>query len=302
PARARACGRTFLPLAASLVLAGPLAGQAPDTDIWIADLERRDGALALGVASNLTAREGYDNQPSFTPDGGSLLYTSRREDQTDTYRLDLATGRIEPVTSTPESEYSPTVMPGGDRFSAVRVEADSTQRLWSFDLDGTDPRLVLSDVAPVGYHAWVDAGRVVLFVLGSPPALHLAELRTGATRVVAEAVGRSLQPIPGRAAVSFVDRSAEPWWIAELDATTGEVRRIVETLEGSEDHAWTPDGLLLMGRESGIYAFDPAGGAGWRQLAALRDAGVDAITRLAVSPDGRRLAWVATAPPADETP
>ena len=33
---------------------------------------------------------------------------------------------------------------GGTRFSVIRVERDSTQRLWSFALDGSDPQLMLA--------------------------------------------------------------------------------------------------------------------------------------------------------------
>ena len=40
------------------------------------------------------------------------------------------------VTNTPESEYSPTVTPDGAHISVIRVEADGTQRLWRFTIDG----------------------------------------------------------------------------------------------------------------------------------------------------------------------
>src|SRR5205085_5230181 len=115
---------------------------------------------------------GYGNQPSFLPDSRAILYTSRREDgQSDIYRYDIGSAATTGVTTTPESEYSATVMPGGRRFSVIRVEKDSTQRLWSFALDGSDPRIVVESLKPVGYHAWLDATTLAMFVLGSPNAL-----------------------------------------------------------------------------------------------------------------------------------
>lgn len=278
-----------------LGLAYPASGQAPATDIFVAAMSNDQGRLTLTGWRNVTDRAEYDNQPSFMPDGGALLYTSSRGGQTDTYRYDLSTGRSTPVTQTPESEYSPTVMPGGDRFSAVRVEADSTQRLWSFAMDGSDPQLLLTEIAPVGYHAWADAARVALFVLGSPPTLQVADIRSGTARQREESVGRSLHPIPGRLAVSFLHKGEE-WWIKALDLETDRITPIVKALEGSEDYAWTPGGFLVMARGSELFAFDPASDSDWRLVADLAPEGIGGITRLAVDPNGRSLALVSVRP------
>ncbi len=70
------------------------------------------------------------------------------------------------IASNPESEYSATPLPDGSGLSVIRVEADSTQRLWRFDMDGANGSVVLEDVAPVGYHAWADQRTLVMFVLG----------------------------------------------------------------------------------------------------------------------------------------
>src|SRR4051794_23138218 len=108
----------------------------PDTDIWLASLALR-GTPAVSHASNITASPGYDNQPSFTPDGAAILFTSNRGgSQTDIYRYEIASGATTRVTNTPESEYSPTVTPDGAHVSVVRVESDGTQRLWRFTIAG----------------------------------------------------------------------------------------------------------------------------------------------------------------------
>ena len=49
-----------------------------------------------------------------------MLYTSGRADgQMDIFRYDLESGRNMPVTQTPESEYSPAMMPGDTSFSVI---------------------------------------------------------------------------------------------------------------------------------------------------------------------------------------
>ncbi len=142
----------------SLILAwgapiGLSAQQAPpSTDVWLV----RWGGKA-GDARNLTDRPGYDNQPSFSPDGRWVLYSSARDGQTEIYRYDVAQHVTMPLTATAESEYSPQVMPDGLAFSVVRVEADSSQRLWAFSMNGRTAVPLLADTKPVGYHAWADS-------------------------------------------------------------------------------------------------------------------------------------------------
>jgi WD40-like Beta Propeller Repeat len=288
---------TTLCLAASLAPANPAAGQAA-TDIHLLEIAEREGrVLVLGAPARVTDRDGYDNQPAFTADGTALLYTSIRDGQADTYRHDLRTGEASRVTATAESEYSPTPWPGrGGRFSVVRVEADSTQRLWSFEPDGSDPRLVLHDVAPVGYHAWIDPDRLALFVLGDPPTLRLADTRRGFARVVARGIGRSIQAIPGRAAVTFTQAVGEQWWIREYDVERRQIRSVARMQGPDEYHAWTPGGSLLAAHGTGLYQWHDAGTGEWRLVADLAESGLGRVTRVAVSPDGRRLAVVVDRP------
>ncbi len=290
-----------LALVPALALAQPQAARAQDaSDIYLAPLNLADSMPHLGAPVRVTNRDGYDNQPSFTPDGRALLYTSiDSAGQADIFRYDIATRASKRLTRTsPESEYSAGAMADGTRFSVVRVEADSTQRLWSFDLaSGGDARLVLPGVKPVGYYAWGDDHTLVLFVLGDPATLQVVDARAGgAPRVVARDVGRSIQKVPGQHAVSFVQHEADSTSaVALLDLDDGGVDALVATLPGGDFHAWTPDGTLLMASGSALYAWRP-GFAAWRQVADLGPA-LAGITRIAVAPNGRSIALVAAHKP-----
>lgn len=265
------------------------------TDLYLVELPARGKAPSAPVV-NLTARAGYDNQPSFTPDGHAVLYTVIDEaGQADIWRYDLDLRRASALTRTaPESEYSAEVMPGGRRISVVRVEADSTQRLWSFDLEGGDPRLVLEQVRPVGYYAWGTADRLALFVLGDPATLQLAGTSGGIAEVITDSIGRSIRKVPGRAAASYPRAAGENrWMLHELDFETGETRELGPAPAGSQDHAWLPDGRIVMGSGSSLVAWRPGDAGGWSTLVELADYEIENITRLAVSPDGRRVVVVA---------
>jgi hypothetical protein len=304
-------GPQVLPPAAA---PAPRAAQPPpDTDIYLAPMTIANGAIQVGPAVNITSNPGYDNQPSFTPDGRSLLFTSVRGGpstalgtsgtQSDIYKYDIASKQIVQVTNTPESEYSPTVTPAGN-ISVIRVELDEakTQRLWQFGPDGRNPRLVLENVKPVGYHAWADDHTLALFVLGQPATLQLADTRSGVAVPLASDIGRSLQQIRGAQAaagsISFVQRErsgdAINLVIKELNPSTRAISVLTSAVPGATeaDTAWTPDGTLLMVKGSVLYGWR-RGQSGWKELASLERLSLSGVTRLAVSPKGDYLALVA---------
>ena len=166
------------------------AATPPPSDIFIIDVASHNGKMKLGPPVKITTWVGYNNQPSFLPDGQSVLYTSIRDKQADIYRYDIRRSATTQITKTPESEYSPTLMPDGRSISVVRVEADGTQRLWKFPLDGGTPSLILEKIKPVGYHLWIDDHTLALFILGKPNTLQIVDTRTEETETIAENPGR----------------------------------------------------------------------------------------------------------------
>lgn len=272
-----------------------------DTDILLADLHWETvGSPSFGEPVNVTRKADYDNQPHFTPDGSGIWYTSvdPHTAQSDIYRYEIETGRVVRVTqSNPESEYSATPLPDGSGVSTIRVEADSTQRLWRFDHDGGSAAVILADVAPVGYHAWVDENTVVIFVLGDPPTLQVGDLRTGRARTVAYDIGRSIQPIPRTFDVSYVQRHADGTsTIMRLPGDGSAAQAIIEGVGGGDFHAWAPDGTILMADGPIVYGAAPGTTRAWTPVADFSDLDI-VVSRLAVSPDGSQIALVAEPAP-----
>lgn len=286
--------RAFVTMAAMAVVSSGAIGQArEDWDVWIVPIIQRDGAPVLGRARDLTKRAGYDNQPVWAPAGGLIYYSSKRDDaQNDIWSVEVATGTVARVTvSAPESEYSPTIIPGANALSVVRVERDSAQRLWRVPLDGGPMSVILPGSDSVGYHAWANEHTIAMFVLGRPATLRIGDVRTGGERTIAADIRRGLAKIPDANAVSFVRRvSATESWIMRLDIATGDTSRIAPALPNSEDYAWMPNGWLIMAQGTQVFAWNKST---WTMIADLAPDGVRDITRLAVSPRGDFLALVA---------
>jgi hypothetical protein len=267
----------------------------PATEVFLAPLT--GGADGIGPAINVSNNPGYDNQPSFLPDSRAILFSSNRDGkQMDIYRYDLAAKKVSQLTNTPEGEYSPTVTPDKKTFSVIRTEADGTQRLWRFNLDGSKPRLVLENVKPVGYHAWIDATHLALFILGAgggaPATLQLADTKTGLATVAATGIGRSVLIRPKKGTVSYLATGETPRVLKELVPKTGASTKLIAPVEGSQDCAWLPDGRLLMARGTTISVWAP-GSTTWSKFADVGTPSVTSITRMAVSPNGKWLAFVA---------
>ena len=291
--------RLVVPVALlTTVAAGARAQSAPPgTDIYLVPITVAGKRVSPGEPRNVTHRRGYDNEPAFTASDSAILYASIGADgQADVYRYEIASGRTTRLTDTPESEYSPEPIPGGHRFSVVRVERDSAQRLWSFAMDGSSPELVLATIAPVGYDAWLDSGTLAVYVLGKPNTLELVDRSTGRVDVLARDVGRSLQRIPGRRAISYLQHEADSTWslrFVDLERSLAGMRVIVKLATmppRSEYVAWLPNGTVLTAQDSKLFALQRRR---WKEVADLGRYGVRGITRLAVSGDGRWLAVVA---------
>jgi hypothetical protein len=282
---------------ARLLLAAAIAMFAqqapPSTDIYL--VEMKDGLESLKDAKPqpVAVEKGYDNQPSFTPDGRAILFTANRDGkQMDIYEHRRG-GSTRQLIATPQGEYSPTITPDG-AISVIRVEAGGTQRLWRFERNGTSPSVLLANVKPVGYHAWIDGGRLALFVLGPPATLRLGRPGEGPAETVATDIGRSIHRVPGTRDVSFVQRESDGRFVVKrLDPDSQRITTLTAAVAGSSDRdcAWMPDGTLLMSAGTRVFAWR-TGDTSWREVYDVKPYRLGNVSRLAVSPDGRALAFV----------
>jgi hypothetical protein len=290
--RGRAVQALLVGFATTLMLGAPpaLAAQG-GTDVYVVSLNEIGSGVTVGRPVNVTRRTGYDNQPSFTRDGSAILFTSIREDaQADIWRVAIGGGAPQRLMSTTESEYSALTVPSGSAYSVIRVERDSTQRLWQFPFDGGAPSLVLNALRPVGYHVWIGDYTLGAFVLGSPNALVVADSRTERVDTVARDIGRALVRVPGRDAFTFIANGRDTSWISEVDVRTLAVKRLVAAPRGADYHLWTPGGRLIVGTGTRLLIRVQDR---WDVLADFAEIGVKGISRLAISPRGTHLAFVA---------
>jgi hypothetical protein len=263
------------------------------SEIYLLDLNGKKNTLSLSNPKNITNHAGYDNQPSFHSAKPLIYYSSFNDDgRSDVKIYNYKTAETTALTQTTEREYSPMLTPDQKFISCIIQRDNNAQDLGKYPVEGGQPVVIIDNLI-VGYHAWIDESRLLLFVLGEPQTLRMYDTKTKTDKILAEKIGRSLHSIPGQNAMSFVHKiSDNEWIIKRLDKATGVITDIVTTLPGREDLCWTPDGKIIMSDGAKIYFLDPAMEKKWVEIQMDSNEKIKGITRLAINKKGNKLAVV----------
>jgi hypothetical protein len=275
--------RTAVALAFAIV-AAPVAGAQNPNNLWSVNLTWQGDRLVAGGPVRITrdSTGGGPSQPSFSPDGRTILYTATRESgpaaRSDIYRRDLGTLAETQVTHTPENENSPTIDARGE-IVAVRWQPATLFRemgVWFYSADGTPLRALLPAPDTVGYYAELRDGR---FALVEPRAsvwtLALFDPSTNKTTIVDSAIAAVVREVPGERAISYVKTTADaartPIDIRKYDLATGRITVLAPVYRGSATHVWTSRGTLLMAQGNGLAARQVGRDTGWSRIATFTD-------------------------------
>lgn len=278
---------------AILSFAGSSLYAQTGSEIFLFDLHQKKNSLTLSNPKNITNHSGYDNQPSFHLDKPIIYYSSFNDDgRSDIKTYNYKTGETKSLTQTTEREYSPTLTPDKKFVSCIIQRDNSAQDLGKYPVEGGQPTVIIDNLI-VGYHAWIDDSRLLLFVLGEPQTLRVYDTNTKAEKTLAEKIGRSLHAISNQNAMSFVHKVSDSEWIIKrFDKTTGAITDITTTLPDREDLCWTPDGKIIMSDGTKIYFLDPASEKKWIEIPMVSNQNIKGITRLAINKKGNKLAVV----------
>ena len=143
------------------------------TEIYLFDLIESGKSFTIKNPVNISKQTGYDNQPSFTEDGSSILFTSFRDGQSDIAIYDIEHDLRTWLTDTPENEISPMAYPGKKKlFTCIRTDKEENQKLYKYAFTGKEPEVLIGDVK-VAYYNWFDKNTLVTYELGDMDALYV---------------------------------------------------------------------------------------------------------------------------------
>ena len=265
--------------------------QLPNSDIYLFTVKRIKNTIIVKNGENITKREGYDNQPFFTPDNKSLLFVSIKEDkQSDIYKYELGSKKIKQITKTPVSEYSPIITLDGKFISTVVVESDSTQRIYKYDISGKINPILVMDEDSVGYYTWLNKDSILYYKLTSPHSLYLYDIKNKHAEWIANEPTRSFKPIMNFSFFYCVKEKNENK-VRFYNMRLKKSEEYVVVKKENEDFSWDKilgllksDGTKIMRYNDDIKT--------WVEMADFSAFGVGKITRFALSPNGRYIAIV----------
>ncbi len=276
-------------LSGIFILSAFLLSAQDNTEIFLFDLTNNNSKIELKNGKNISNNEGYDNQPSFMSER-YILFSSTRNGQTDIAKYDTRYDSKTWLNFTEGGEYTPLKIPNKSEISAVRLDKDGTQRLYSYNRSNGESTELIADLV-VAYYTWFDEHTVVSAVIeGEQLNLYTSNISEGTNRKYATNVGRSFHKIPGSNLVSFISKENEnQWQIKSLNPETGATKVIANTIEGVEDICWLDSKTLLSGKDNILYKLRLQRDNNWKTVANLDVNGITKITRLAVNAEGTKL-------------
>lgn len=268
--------------------------QSTETEVYLFDLVSKNATFEVKNGQNISNNAGYDNQPSFS-DNETILFSRMRNEQTNIASYALNTKTIDWLTNTSEgSEYSPQYIPESEHFAAVRLDTSGLQRLYEY-IPKTAKNVAINDLK-IGYFAFYDNSQFISAVLsGSSLDLYLSDTNTKKDTLIITNIGRSLHKVPNTNLMSYTVVNDDQNLDLYLLDMAGDLESffVCELPIGIQDYVWLNDSQILLGSRNLLYIYDTLGVTEWKELASLEYYGLDNITRLAVSPDGKHLAVVA---------
>ena len=276
----------------SLVAAAPLMAQVSTTEIYLIDIIKKDKKITYGTPINITKHEGYDNQPEFSPDGSKILYVSMPDTtQSDIYEYSIADSTTKRMTETIESEYSPKYAPNEKTIGIVQVDADKGQRFYNFTGNPEELYDLTQGMDSVGYYTWLNDTTVAFACLNNGMELYIYELNNSQYVVLEKNIGRCLLREPLLGDLIFTRKSGDNVTLVKYEMATGESTTYCEGLPGVEDYVFNRDGKLLASKDGKLFGCSPDGDKKWVELADFSKT-IGNFYRIAVSPDGKRIAVV----------
>ncbi|NOT75184.1 MAG: hypothetical protein HOP08_09670 [Cyclobacteriaceae bacterium] len=277
----------------SVLFAAQLLSAQPGSEIYLFDLSIKKDKVIISNPVNITNHKGYDNQPSFHPEQPLLYYSSTGTDTlTDIFVYNYKTKVSKSITQTSDREFSPTITPDQTSISCIIQRKNGQQDLGKYPVEGGDASLIVDNLT-IGYHVWADNSHLGLFVLGKPNSLHYLLLPMKKDTILATDIGRSLHRVPGESAFSFVQKISEKEsQIRKFNSQTMKLTTVVSTLPGKDDLCWLPDGKILMSDGTKIFFVHAGKSVEWKSIDDSGTSVLKGVTRMAASPDGKKLAVV----------
>lgn len=264
-----------------------------NSQIYVFDIAIHDAKIELLNPIAIPHNEGYNNQPFFISNQ-EILFSSNNDGQADILKYNLETEKKQWMNKRTEGgEYSPQPIPNSNDIAAVRLDPDGLQRLYRYDTSTDTSALLIEDIQ-VAYFAFYNDDHILGTVLsGEIMDLVTIDLETKTVDTLVSGAGRGIQRIPSINKMSYtVINESKQMDVYLWNTETKESVFICQLPYGVQDYVWLNDSQILSGSGNRLFMYDTWGDAEWFQVGSTEKFDLQDITRMALSPDGKKLAIV----------
>ncbi|MFT5249788.1 MAG: hypothetical protein ACI93P_001520 [bacterium] len=270
-----------------------------NTEVFVMDLEFSENVFNIESFKNVSNNPGYDSQPFFI-DNEQIVYARTYDNLTDIIKYHLKNKSLINISETKiGGEYSPQKIPNSNYYAAVRLDTTGLQRLYKYDSDSKQSSLLFKNLQ-IAYYSFYDENRLLSSVLsGANLDLVYSDISKKLNDTLLVKVGRSIHKVPNTIdTMSYTSVNDEGNMdVFQLDITTLESFFVSQLPVGIQDHIWLDESTLLIGSLDKLFLLDLFGNGDWKLVADLSKYNIKDISRLAVNPDGSKLAMVAELKP-----
>ncbi len=245
--------------------------QLPKTDIYLFDYNF-DDKLVLSYPKLLTFdHDSYSNQPHFIHDDLYITQSHINNDtiQTDIVALNSKKRTKRQITQTKTSEYSPTLCPDGEHFSAIRVNEYNQQQLWIYPLDhSNNGRAILDSITNVGYHTWLNNNEVFLFLVDEDKGhqLVLANINTGEIQHISYKIGRCFK-MTSQGQLVYIHKITEDNWNLMAYNPISQTKEVIGyPLSNQEDFGILNNDKIIIAYQGSFFALQAFEETSWTSI------------------------------------
>lgn len=269
-----------------------LSAQMPETDIWLFKIEQKEGKYVYSNPLNVTHRTGYDNQPTFSLDGKSILYVCiDSTKQADIYQYSISKKTSVNLTWSDVSEYSPTILPNKLGFSCVVVEKDSSQHVELFEANGIHPKICPLYGDSVGYHTWLNADTLLYYKLTEPHSLRVLDIKSNKDVWVCDYPTRAFKQIGKSSRFIYGIKDSVSTQFRMYNPALRESSLYATYPSLNEDFIWHTELGLIKSEDSDLLKYNEQAKT-WEVLFSFSNLGIKKITRFVFDAKNKQLAIV----------
>jgi Tol biopolymer transport system component len=220
--------------------------------------------LRAGELTKLPSRGRFTGEPSWSPAGDRMTFTSDRAGGGPTFDeifvMDADGTNVQQLTFNSFEEHDPAWAPHGDRIAFAGEQGVNLTFA-----DGSVVSKITAEV-PLRRPTWAPNGRKLAFSSGPNPRLkssqvYLVNLNGTGLRKLTNAPGGAAEPDWSPNGKTIVFTAGKPADLFAMPSGGGKARRLTRTKGVESAPAWTADGRsLLFARGGAIWSMPATGG------------------------------------------